>query len=365
MSAFDDLHAQLTRSVADRAAASTASKPATAPAPRRRAGGWRSRPLVLALVGLTVGGSATAAAITGLRSSPAPGLETRLPPLTNPVPGRGPAADRYAVAFTPDLTIGASGWCVSDVQARGERPLIGSSGCNTDAVSSGAPVIARHSTTTSIPGRGLHDMRTFFTAVVDTRVAAVRLPDGRVLRPVAGPGLPAGLRSVVAVQAKDGPVAYLDRDGRPIRGADAELDVGKDRPEHRATVPANPAPWAIRTSGDPAVRLGAGQELTAPPRGTSDRHGRPFLAVSTARVAYRGREYQASYLLDAEDPAGEAAPLPGAVAVPGTDRVRVDTPGVYRPLTARREGPGWLVVRGPSPAGRTAVLAALRAGPHP
>jgi hypothetical protein len=318
----------------------------------------------LALVGLTVGGSATAAAITGLRSSPAPGLETRLPP-TIPVPGRGVAADRYAVAITPNLAIGGAGWCVSDVQARGDRPLIGSGGCNDDAVSSRAPVIADSTSTTSIPGRKIDEMRTFFTAVLDARVAAVRLYDGRVLRPVAGPGLPAGLRSVVAVLREDRPVAYLDREGRPIQDADAELRTREEPLASRPTTPGAPSPWAIRTTGDPAVRSGAGRELAAPPGGTPNRNGRPFRSVSTARIAHRGREYQAAYLLDAEDPTAVAAPLPGAVPVPGTDTVRVDGPGVMFPLTARREGPGWLVVRGPGRARRTTVLGALATGLRP
>lgn len=69
--------------------------------------------------------------------------------------------------------------------------------------------------------------------------------------------------------------------------------------------------------------------------------------------------------MDAEHPAAAAAPLPGAVAVPGTTTVRVDGPGVMWPLAARRDGPGWLVVRGPRASGRTAVAAALEVGLRP
>lgn len=53
------------------------------------------------------------------------------------------------------------------------------------------------------------------------------------------------------------------------------------------------------------------------------------------------------------------------VAVPGTRTFRVDGPGVLQPLTARREGRGWLVVRGPRSAGRAAVLGALGTGLRP
>jgi hypothetical protein len=284
------------------------------------------RALAAIAAALVVAGSATAAvvSVTGEDSKP----------LTGTLPGRG---ERYRVALSPNLAAGQIGWCTTIVV----RPGATGRGCGP-APPADAPLIA---------GGGLFSPdRGVVWAVVDRRVAAMRLSDGRRIVTSASPAVPEGWRVAVAF-TKGGEPRWtpLDAAGRAL----------STRPNDRAgTEQAGTATLATRAvdprdppRGRCAIRVGRSlravseRVVTRLPARAPDVGGRPFLSCASA-VVYLGRfRYTAAVLVDARRPARRAAPL----AAPGADLI-----------TARRHGPGWLAVRGEGAAHRRAVLRALR-----
>jgi hypothetical protein len=122
--------------------------------------------------------------------------------------------------------------------------------------------------------------------------------------------------------------------------------AGTARLPTRAVDPRRPPPrrCAIRVGN--GLRAVSERVVARLPTRPPDVNGRPFLSCASAVVYLdRRHRYIAAVLLDARAPGRRAAPLTGAAA---------DL------ITARRHGPGWLVVRGEGAQRRKAVLRALR-----
>ena len=151
---------------------------------RRRGRGRGARPLAIAAAALALGGSATAAAVLTLGGEPSPPLKGRVD---------GDPARRYSIVLRPDLRAGVAGWCAT-LALRGQKGPIGAgTGCGP-ALEAAYPQIASGATTVS-------PRRILIFRIVDRRVAAVRLADGRRIVPRADPALPAGWRAAIAFQA--------------------------------------------------------------------------------------------------------------------------------------------------------------------
>ena len=332
MSLLPDLEAQLLR-------AARRTQPASTPQRRRP---WRSRGLLGLGVAAVLTGTAAAALLSvGGRPSP---------PLSGTYPGdAGPSARKYRVTLMPDLRAGMAGWCLEVAFAHGLQPVAASMGCGP-AAPSGAAYIG---------GGGLWSGQdgTIVWAVVDRRVAVVRLGDGQRILPRADPRLPFGWRAVVAFgRSRDrrhieqlAAVELLDAHGRlisrrPNRWAGTRRTGTRPLP----TVAIDPQVIArgrcvINHNNLRGLRVVAQEvvrgSLTPEP---VDVNGRAFRTCGTAVFKLDGRTLRAAVLVDAVDPRRRAAELPPS-----------------RSISARRAGPGWLVVSGRSAAARAHLLDAL------
>jgi hypothetical protein len=236
---------------------------------------------------------------------------------------------RYQVEVMPDLTTGAIGWCVSMTM-----PGIGGMrGCGP-AGPPGSHQLAGAGMVSARPGRSV------LIAVVDERVATVAFGPRRVT-PQADPAVPSGWRVAVSRGGSEF-TTLLDKNGRRL---DANTFRGRD-PRGVKVDPDDPpdARCAIRASKLPGLRAVSARLLT-------DIKSRPaispaYLTCATT-VYYLGKwRVRAAMLLDAADPDAPAPPLPP-----------------NRFLSARRQGPGWLVVFSARRTDREHVLAALRVRP--
>lgn len=374
MSAFDDLHAQLSQSVRDRA---NAAAPDAAPAPTRsrRPHWWTTRPFVLALVGLSVAGTATAATVAALSGTPSAPLEGRVDivPPGSPV-GPSKQFERYRVTLAPEYRLGQAGWCLTTRLAAVQKgQYVALSGCG-EVVPAGDPVIASD-LGNSFTDVGSDEKQNTNVAIVDERIGGVRTGDGRVYTPRTDPDLPDGFRVVVIPRPGQGDLTVLDAEGRrskayddrpptPDRTQPGDLALVDPSSARSPTDPPENA-WGLRSATDD-VRVIASRELAAPPAPLQDVHGRPFLVVADARLRYRGRPYRVAHLVDGANPSARAPQLPGTRGgrLLGTFEVRGNSTS-QPPVTYRRSGAGLIVVRGPGAAGREAVVAAMRLGPVP
>lgn len=391
MSAFDDLHAQLSASVRDRATAASATGEAAGPStvtdadapgadartPRRtRARWWTTRPFALVLVGLSVAGTATAATVVALSGTPSAPLEGRVDavPPGSTVPA-SKVFDRYRVSVSPNFWFGRAGWCLTTTlgaKKQGEGGVGGKS-CS-DAVPKANPVLLSDLGTSFSVGNDPTKENTN-SAVVDDRIGGLRTGDGRVYTPRSVPGLPAGFRIVVVPRPGKGNVTVLDTEGQRSKAYDdappTELQAQPGSPgafgleDPRSPSDPPDQPWGLRSASD-GVEVRAMRELRKPAVPVGDVHRGALLVIADARIRHDGRVYRATHFVDATDPDAPAPPLPGARGGRAHGTFEVPANATSQPaMTYRRAGPGWIVVRGPSAAGRDAVLRALRLGPVP
>jgi hypothetical protein len=323
--------------------------------PARRFAPWlRRRPLVLAAALVVASGSAAAGVVSLTSEDSAP--------LSGTVPAPSPSATSltYRIEIVPDLRAGAIGWCSGVALRSHGRPLGAGSGCGPAPPSDAAQIAGGGMTV----GR---DRILMFT-VVDPRVAAIRLHDGRTIAPLANPRLPFGWKAAVAFATRaHGHVEPTDLDWTLQDASGAEMSNAPNeragtkaagtRPLPTRTVDPNDPPqvrYAIRARPLPGLRAVSAQIARGTPTHTPDVNGRAFLTRATTVYYLHKRRYRAAILVDARDPKRPAAELPGS-----TKRADglVDASGH---ITARRVGPAWLVIEGAYPRERVAVLQALR-----
>jgi hypothetical protein len=337
-----------------------AAAPRTATAGRRRRRWARRRGLLVLLAALAVSGTATAAVLSlGDGHGPAP--------LRVTYPGdHGPAAGRYRIAVEPDLRPGSAGWCVTADYRHGIQPVGRSGSCFT-AAATGAPVLGGMAM--SVEGRNL------FLLILDPRVAAVRLLDGRRVVPHAVSQLPNGWRMALtfppvrfdhgrALQRLASDFTLLDAHGRRIaqQAPDGLLGLAERgvQPLPVRTVSAThppAAPCAITADAVPGLRPLTQTIVRGPLAQPIATSGGALRTCSYLDLAFAHRHLHAGLLIDARGPAHPPAALPGAIAVAG----RPGTVAAAGGITARRSGPGWLAVTGGTAALRARLLAALHA----
>jgi hypothetical protein len=156
----------------------------------------------------------------------------------------------------------------------------------------------------------------------------------------------------------------LDKAGQVISTAPNERAgtraAGTRKLATRAVDPARPPRQrcAIAVPSRAGLRAISERVVTATPAHAPDVNGRAFRACASAVIYLGGRRFTAAVLVDAHHPSRQAAPLPGQRPHPEATGV-VEAGGR---ITARRAGPGWLVVRGINPAQRLRLLRALNTG---
>jgi hypothetical protein len=385
MDFFDRLEIELTRAAAretEAPAVGIAGQP-----DRRRRSAWASRPLLIAVLGLVVAGTAVAAVARftgGEASRPLQGTHRGLahagaPPSSHAMrefcaknpgtcPGSGPLNMKYKVSLTPFLATAATsrysdgvtgagrvGWCAI-AELSGGAGVGQAAGC---APSRSAQQSAR----IAGGGFGTAQDRVSFV-VVDQRVAAVRLRDGRVVRTRADASLPDRWRAAVwrggtdtatTVELLDAGGALLPKQGRII---DQLAQAQRAGPNAAATYKG----CAITSR---TLRVRRARTIIDPPRAVPDVAGHPFLICATAGIGNAPDMTQALVLVDARAPGTPPANLPGA-APSRTD------PGIVEvgdDVSAKRIGDAWLVVTSSLPgaskgfAERRRALAALKVGP--
>lgn len=333
--------------------------------------------LLVAVLVLSVAAAATAAVtltdsepskpMTGVLPSPSPtfppGTPTPTPPSVAPQPNQPPrniqpprgrnrtpgiapgvtptptpaGPTNYTVELMPDLTAGSAGWCVG-VAVRGSGFRAGGRGCGP----AGPPG------THLIAGGGLIGPQGLMYTVVDRSVASINLSNGRRIIPKRDPGVPAGWRVAVwDVNVLPGgqPPDFMlnDAAGRELTARPSTAGRG-ELPTRKVNAKRPPkARCAIRAKTGSGLRAVSARLLTK--FETLDVVRPSYLACSTT-VFYAGnRRYRAAVLLNARDLKATAPPLPSA---PNS-------------ISARRVGPGWLVVFGGRAREREHVLASLRA----
>lgn len=345
------------------AAAERQASPTRAPAATTAAGSTRGRGrlrgrrgLAIALAGLLVAGTATAAVVT-FNSEPSK-------PLAGPVSMSAPKARGYAISLLPEFRAGQSGWCSSLRYSAGGRTTGSTMGCGP-ARAAGGNLIAGG-------GADLSRRENVDYVIVTARVRAVRFGDDRVVATQADPALPYGWRFAAAVVRRPRVDARPLRPGiqtpeqtaaalralqrAALRSQPVLLDeAGKPLPNvTRADRDARGAKSRRVTSAAPARRcvigraagfaLGYARVAQGTPSTAARLEGRAFASCAYSNFRRPGKRgaITAMILLDAQHPARRAAELP-------------PTPG----LDGRRLGPGWIAVHGGSAAERAALLARL------
>jgi hypothetical protein len=325
---------------------------AAAEAQPRRAQRRLRRPMWIVAAALLCAGAASAAviAISGEHSQP---LAGRAPGL-----GPGGAAAQYQISFYPRLAAGHTDWCTRAAVRSGRSGAAGG-GCGP-APTEAAPLIAGGGMGSTAPG-----VRSLLWLVVDKRVAQVRLPNGRSIEPRADPLIPYGWRSVVwfgTLPRGDQAWRLLDANGReiPSDSLAGTRAAGTFPLATRTVDPYAPgAGCAIRVARRPHIHALHERVVSEPaPRSTSiNTHA--FRACAAVALQTHGTRYRAAVLVDAQNPARLAAPLPGMAA-----GVSGRTPTTANgDITARRAGLAWLAIQGPNPRQRLTLLQTLHAAP--
>lgn len=316
-----------------------------AAAARTRSTWWRRAPrrgIAVALCGVSVAGTATAAVVVtqdGAPSAPAAG------PLAA-APGVAPRSRTYEITVAPDLRAGAVGWCY-DLQLRTAGRTTGSSSGCGPAWTAAMPLYGGG--TTTVAGGVLE------YAVVPPDVATVVFAGNRRIAPRPERSLPYDWEIAVLARPKSAAGSrprltrptVRDAAGKVLpqrldtyaRGAPVRRLAG--RPEFLEQTADGPA--LCKTSGKPrGFRVASAAVATGRPKVPELRN--PAFLTCAATVLRKGRtRLNVAVLLNAENPAGTAAPLP---EVPR--------------WSTRRIGRAWLVVAGGSVGQRRATLAATR-----
>ena len=343
---------------------------AATPARRRLNRRWSTLAVAAAVV--VAGGSATGA-ITTL-------VDTQSSPLSGPVPGFSARLLGYDIPITPDLEPGHAGWCSYPVFSvrNGATDATGGGTCSP-AGPPGAPVILGGgepiSNERDLLRRARHTLGerqgqiTLFWMVVSSRVAAVRLGPGDVVRSRPDPRLPAGWRAVVAFvpgQTLSLEPIPLDSAGRPIVQRDTAARHPSSRSGEVAAVrsyaPGASAlsPCSIRPTRLPGVTAQWGLVATSAPRLKSAVASNVLFSCARSWFSIKGQSQapSAAILLNARDPRRPAPPPPGLRPT--------GQPGVFRNVSAhivaKRVGRAWLIVQGNSVPLSTLLLSTLRVG---
>jgi hypothetical protein len=333
---------------------------AEASAGAAQTGGQRRGRLLVALVAAVLVSASAAAAIVSLTGEDSA-------PLTGK-PGGGPSgAPHYVIELLPYLSAGETGWCTTLVLRHGNgQPISGGEGCGP-APPAGAPQIVGGGMSASSPSE---DSVSY--AVVDGRVVSVRVDGGRRIIPRASAGIPPGWKAAVWFTAGgseppgSAPTmpAFLNQDGRLISTAPNERAgtraAGTAKLATRPVDPAHPPRQlcAIRVPSSPRLRVISERVVTATPVHAPDVNGRAFRTCASAVIYLGDRRFTAAVLVDARNPTHQAAQLPGQ----HQHRTAAGIVEAGGKITARRARPGWLVVRGISPAQRVHLLRAINTG---
>jgi hypothetical protein len=316
-------------------------------------------------------GAVPKAALTSAGLSPSPGVTG--------VPIRLPAGLRYAIAVTPDLEAGNTGWCSSTrftLPAARTRLIGGGSACapaSAHAVTIVAGGAALTNVLSSLPGlhqpqangghpssaniqRAMRQSVLINSFVVNDQVARIRVGNSS-FSPRPDPELAPNWRAVVFFTR--GPLEkfeLVNRQGRAIDQTGTQASV--------PTVPVttvNPRhlPVAACSLGASDLpRVGRQWEVLAARAPARGRNAPPAALFSCARAWYAFPSthavYSAAILLGA-NPARTAPNLPGLTpgTHPGEFEEAVSSGGE---ITAKRSGNAWLLVQGPNQRQRTALL---------
>jgi len=259
-----------------------------------------------------------------------------------------PPAPSFNVRLVPSLTVGYVGWCV--VIEEGRRT--GASAC-------GGPPF---SFSPFLEGFGWGSVASRYETMVDVttpQVAAIRL-DGRVVRTVALPGLPYGLRAAriafpsgALQHRQEGMSVALDAAGQPIAPSPAGYE--RRAPVSSWRYPGRPAHGVcgLRASGAPEFTIRGGEVLTALRALPDELVGHAFLPCVETEFRFENVPVDAEVLLDAAHPGTRPAPLPDWRPVAGAPGFFGEGAGV----TATRYANTWLVARqGSSLAERIRLL---------
>jgi hypothetical protein len=260
---------------------------------------------------------------------------------------RLPAPD-FNVRLVPSFTVGYVGWCV--VIEEGRRT--GGSACGGPSFSL-SPFLEEF---------GWGSAASHHETMVDVttpQVAAIRL-DGRVVRTVALPGLPYGLRAariVVPFEALQhrqyGMSVALDAAGQPIAPGPAGYE--RRAPVSSWRYPGRPVHGvcSLRASGVPGFSVRGGEVLTALRALPGELVGHAFLPCVETEFRFQNVPVDAEVLLDATHPGTRPALLPDWRPVAGAPGFFAEGAGV----TATRYANAWLVARqGSSQAERMRLL---------
>jgi hypothetical protein len=360
-----------TREYGDRARG-RASRDATFPARNIGSQGlgdrWRSvrrwSPFAVAVLLLAIVAAAGAAIVVLVDRGSAP-LNGTVPSLR---------VLHYDVSLIPDLEAGDAGWCsfprfwISGVSS----PYDGGGTC-APAYRPGFPIVSSaeqpisnarnllrssHTALTALQGNS-----NLFSAIVTSRVAAIRLRPGDIVTARVDHRLAPGWKAVIAfVSGQIDPVA-LDSAGRviPETGTAPQLM----RAASSAYVPGRSAassPCSIRAPRLPYVTAAWGVIATHVP--TLGASVAANVLFSCARSWYSIKGYSeaasAAILLDAQHPHRVAPALPGLTPT-GNPGIFAEDGGAAGPLLARRVGRAWLVVQGPSTSIDLLLLDSLHA----
>ena len=358
---FDRLEMELLDAVRRSAAPTTVVQDrgrSRAPRPRYR------RPLLVALLGIMLTGTAAAAVmkLNGEASHPPTG-SLHSAPVPGPAPDNGPFARfcaanpgscpgskgskvDYSLSIVPfvgstpstEAGVGSVAWCARlALKTGGGDGVI--QGCSpAQPASSSARVVGL--------GAGVGADRMTFV-VVDQRVASVHLRSERIIQARRFPGWPTAWKLAIWRGGHDTPstVQLLDAEGRrlpnrgslsapPLRVQSATHDIATGY--RRCTI----------SSTRPSVGVSSVRVLADAPRASAALSGKPMLTCASARI---DRRYDAYVLLDAGAP-GTRDP----VSLPGAVRSKMDPSVVHvgATLSARRIGAAWLVVEASTPSRR-------------
>jgi RNA polymerase sigma-70 factor (ECF subfamily) len=316
-----------------------------------------------AAAAVTLTGGEPSKPMTGQLASPSPGMTPSPAPSTIPRPnqppsatGRPPGTNRrrapnavqppsarpapidptnYQIELMPDLTAGKAGWCVG-VALRGSGLRAGGRGCGP----AGPPG------THLIAAGGMIGRNGVMYAVVDRAVSSIHLSNGRRIDTMRDPGVAPWRVAIWDVDVLPGgnPPQFTlhDSTGRELIARPSTAGRGPLR-THKVNAKHPPRRRC-------AIRAKAGSDLRAISARllsefeTLDVVRPSYLSCSTT-VFYSGHHrYRAAVLLNAPDLRATAPPLP-------------DAPNS---ISARRAGPGWLVVFGGRTSERERVLRSLR-----
>lgn len=337
---FEQIATELRRAVDTEAHATNESAPVT---PRHRR--TRSAKLwgVAAIIGLTVASTATAAVLVSSRSSAPP---------SGGADRNAPQARHYTVTLTPFIDkAGATGWCGA-AQLTTSANAIGAAACG-DAPAGANPVVISGG---SMP-RTASGVSSILYAVVDGRVAAMKLGTGARITPTRDPSLPDGLFAIIAPPRVGGDdfatSAFEDRAGVEIPPATLGSLVPRQQSRSVSARAARSAPCSI--AGGRGVAVGRQDVLAGAPRPSPRSPGRPFLTCASTIVREQGRPYVVAILLDAKDPGATPANLQHAQ---NGAKSKQELRGG---LAARRTTGAWIVVRGTDKNARRRIVRSVRA----